>query len=137
MKRRVLILCTGNSARSQIAEGLLRKLAGDRIDVFSAGTQPSTVNPLAIKVMAEWHIDIRQQRSKHVNEFLGQAFDDVITVCDSAAQSCPVFPGRVRRTHWSIPDPASATGSEADKLRVFRDVRGVLDSYLREWVGMF
>ncbi len=135
MKRRVLILCTGNSARSQMAEALLRRLAGDEMDIFSAGTKPSTVNPLAIKVMDEWNIDIRHQRSKHLNEFLNQPFDDVITVCDSAAQDCPVFPGQARRTHWSFPDPASATGTETDRLRAFREVRDALDSRLREWIG--
>ncbi|GIV95682.1 MAG: arsenate reductase [Herpetosiphonaceae bacterium] len=134
MKRRVLILCTGNSARSQMAEGLLRNLAGERIDVFSAGTRPSTVHPLAVRAMAERGIDISQQRSKHLNEFLDQPFDEVITVCDSAAESCPLFPGPARRIHWSFPDPAAAEGSEEERLAVFRHVRDAIESRLRAWL---
>jgi arsenate reductase (thioredoxin) len=135
MKRRVLILCTGNSARSQMAEGLLRELAGEQMEVFSAGTKPSRVNPLAIQVMDERHIDIRSQRSKHLNEFLKQPFDDVITVCDSAAEACPVFPGRAQRTHWSFPDPAAAVGNEQERLKTFRAVRDAIEAKLREWLA--
>jgi len=135
MKRRVLILCTGNSARSQMAEGLLRALAGDEIDVFSAGIKPSTVHPLAIRVMDERRVDIHHQRSKHLNEFLKQPFDDVITVCDSAAEACPVFPGRAQRTHWSFPDPAAITGSEEEQLKTFQEVRDAIEAKLREWLA--
>lgn len=134
MKKRVLILCTGNSARSQMAEGWLRALAEDQIEVFSAGTQPATVNPLAIKVMRERGIDISHQRSKHLNEFLAQPFDVVITVCDKAAESCPVFPGRAKRIHWSFTDPASVVGNEEERLQIFRQTRDAIESKLREWL---
>ena len=123
MKQHVLILCTGNSARSQIAEGLLRALAGDRFEVFSAGSKPSVVNPLAIAAMDQRGVDIRAQRSKHLNEYLAQPFDYVITVCDNAAESCPLFPGPARRIHWSFPDPAAAAGTPDEQLAAFRQVR--------------
>ena len=135
MKQRVLILCTGNSARSQMAEGLLRELAGDRMDIWSAGSRPSIVNPLAIAAMRERGIDISGHRSKHLDEFRTQPFDTVITVCDNAAESCPVFPGPARRIHWSFPDPAAAEGSEAQRLAIFREVRDAIEARLREWVG--
>lgn len=131
---RVLILCTGNSARSQMAEGLLRHLAKETIEVYSAGTHPSTVNPLAIKVMAEIGIDISHHRSKSVTGFVGQPFDYVITVCDSAKESCPVFPGELARIHWSFPDPAAVQGSEDERLQAFRTVRIGLINRLRLFV---
>lgn len=134
MTRRVLILCTGNSARSQMAEGLLRHLGGGDLEVCSAGTQPSTVHPLAIQAMAEIGIDIGAQRSKHLDEFRQSTFDDVITVCDHAAESCPVFPGGTRRTHWGLPDPAAADGEQTDRLDAFRRVRDALDLRLRRWL---
>ncbi len=134
MKQRVLILCTANSARSQMAEGLLRARAGDRFEVFSAGTRPSAVNPLAIAVMEERGHDIRPHRSKHLSEFLGQPFDYVITVCDSAAEACPAFPGRATRIHWSFPDPAAATG-DAERLAAFRQVRDAIDARLAAWLA--
>ncbi len=134
MNRRVLILCTGNSARSQMAEGLLRELTGGRIDVMSAGTAPSQVNPLAIQAMRERGIDISHHRSKHLNEFLQQPFDVVITVCDAAAEQCPVFPGPTQRIHWSFPDPAAAKGTEAERLKAFRQVRDALEAQLRTWL---
>jgi arsenate reductase len=135
MKERVLILCTGNSARSQMAEGWLRELAGDRFEVFSAGTHPSTVNPLAIAVMRERGVDISGQRSKSVNEFLDQPFDFVITVCDQAAEACPIFPGPAERIHWSFPDPAAVTGTEEEKRNAFRAVRDNLHDQLRHWTA--
>lgn len=135
MKTRVLILCTGNSARSQMAEGWLRYLAGDRYEVASAGTRPTAVNPLAIAVMRERGIDIRAHRSKSVSEFQGHPFDFVITVCDAAAEACPIFPGPARRIHWSFPDPAAATGSEDDRLAAFREVRDGLEARLRRWLA--
>src|SRR5439155_22068442 len=135
MKQRVLILCTGNSARSQMAEGLLRELAGDRMDVWSAGSRPSTVNPLAIAAMRERGIDISGHRSKHLDEFRTQPFDMVITVRDNAAESCPVFPGPARRIHWSFPDPAAAEGSQAERLAFFREVRDAIEARLREWLA--
>lgn len=135
MKKRVLILCTGNSARSQMAEGLLREMAGDRYDVFSAGSKPSVVNPLAIEVMREIGIDISGQRSKHLNEYLKQPFDYVITVCDEAAETCPLFPGRAERIHWSFPDPAAAQGSHEERLDVFRRVRDAIAGHVRQWLA--
>jgi arsenate reductase (thioredoxin) len=134
MTERVLILCTGNSARSQMAEGWLRALAGDRFEVFSAGTHPSVVNPLAIKVMRERNVDISGQWSKSVSEFLDLPFDFVITVCDQAAEMCPIFPGPAKRIHWSFPDPAAVTGSQEEQLAAFRAVRDSLYSQLQQWV---
>jgi arsenate reductase len=132
MKHKVLFLCTGNSARSQMAEGLLRHLVGDQMDVFSAGTKPSTVNPLAIRVMQERGLDISHYRSKHLDEFRSQPFDYVITVCDNAAESCPVFPGPAQRIHWGFPDPAAVQGSEQEKLQAFRQIRDALEAQLRD-----
>ena len=122
-KQRVLILCTGNSARSQMAEGLLRNLAGDRFEVASAGVSPSSVRPEAIEAMKEVGIDISSHTSKSVDEFVGQEFDYVITVCDNANEQCPVFPGRTTRIHWSFEDPAEAGGHLEERLKVFRSVR--------------
>ncbi|HEU4321529.1 MAG TPA: arsenate reductase ArsC [Roseiflexaceae bacterium] len=135
MKTQVLILCTANSARSQMAEGLLRALAGDRFEVYSAGSRPSVVNPLAIAAMDERGIDIRSHRSKSLSEYLSQRFDYVITVCDNAAEGCPVFPGRAERIHWSFPDPAAAEGDEAARLASFRTVRDAIEAQLRTWVA--
>ncbi len=132
-RRRVLILCTGNSARSQMAEGLLRELAAGELEVHSAGSRPSTVHPLAVRAMAERGIDIAGQRSKHLDEFLGTPFDVVLTVCDDAAESCPVFPGRAERLHWSFPDPAAVVGSAEQRLEAFRTVRKGLEERLRRW----
>lgn len=120
---RVLILCTGNSARSQMAEGFLRHYGGDRFDVHSAGTRPSRVNPFAIAAMREVGIDISAHWSKSVDEFIGQTFDYVITVCDRANEDCPVFPEKTRRVHWGFDDPVAATGTDDDKLATFRRVR--------------
>jgi len=120
---RYLILCTGNSARSQMAEGLLRHLAGGRVEVHSAGTKPGTVRPEAIAAMAELGIDISSHRSKHVDEFAGQRFDTVITVCDNAREVCPVFPEGVRMVHWSFEDPAAIEGAEEVRLEAFRRIR--------------
>ena len=130
-KKRVLILCTGNSARSQMAEGLLRHDAGDRFDVESAGTKPTRVRPEAIVVMRELGIDISGQRSKHLDAFTGQAFDYVLTVCDQANQSCPLYPGATHRVHQSFEDPAALEGSEEERLARFRRVRDELRAYLR------
>jgi arsenate reductase (thioredoxin) len=121
--KRVLVLCTGNSARSQMAEGLLRHDGGGAFVVESAGVEASFVRPQAIAVMHELGIDISGHRSKCVDEFLGQDFDYVITVCDNANERCPVFPGSTERIHWSFDDPAAATGTEEAKLAVFRRVR--------------
>jgi arsenate reductase len=123
---RVLILCTGNSARSQMAEGLLRHDAGNSCEVFSAGTKPTQVRPEAITVMREVGIDISGHRSKSVDELAGWDFDYVITVCDNAKESCPVFPARTRHIHWSIEDPAATRGSEDERLAAFRRIRDEL-----------
>jgi len=120
---RVLILCTGNSARSQMAEGLLREMGGDRFEVASAGVAPSFIRPEAIASMREVNIDISGHTSKSVDEFINQEFDYVITVCDNAKEQCPVFPGDTRRIHWSFDDPAAAKGDEEQRLAVFRRVR--------------
>ncbi|MHA3775420.1 arsenate reductase ArsC [Verrucomicrobiota bacterium sgz303538] len=120
----VLILCTGNSCRSHLAEGILRAAAGDTIRVASAGSNPAGyVHPLAVKAMEEIGIDISGHRSKHLNEFLDQQVDTVITVCGNAEQACPMFPGQVNRYHWSFDDPAHAPGTEEERLAVFRRVR--------------
>lgn len=130
-KQRVLILCTGNSARSQMAEGILRDIAGDRFDVESAGVSPSSVRSEAIMAMREIDIDISAHRSKSVDEFTGQAFDYIITVCDNASQSCPVFPGHAARIHWSFDDPAVAKGTAEQRLEAFRRVRDQIALKLR------
>jgi len=121
--KRVLFLCTGNSARSQMAEGLLRHMAGDRFEVASAGISPTKVRPEATEVMREIGIDISQQRSKAVDDFVDREFDYVITVCDNANEQCPVFPGTTNRIHWSFDDPAAVEGDELARLAVFRRVR--------------
>ncbi len=128
---RVLILCAGNSARSQMAEGLLRHDAGKVNDVFSAGTKPTHVRPEAITVMQEAGIDISGHRSKSVDDFAGQNFDYVITVCDNAKESCPIFPARTQRIHWSIEDPAAVQGSEKERLAGFRLARDELRARLK------
>jgi len=135
-KKRVLILCTGNSARSQMAEGLLRHDAGDRFEVASAGVEPSHVRPQAIEAMREIGIDISRHRSKSVDEFTRETFDYVITVCDNANERCPVFPGRTKRIHRSFEDPAAAEGEEHEQLAVFRRVRDEIRDWLREFAAM-
>jgi arsenate reductase len=122
-RRRVLFLCTHNSVRSQMAEGLLRHLAGDRFEVYSAGTEATSVRPEAIKVMAELGVDISGQESKTLDSYVDEPFDYVVTVCDDANEACPVFPGAKNRLHWSFRDPSRATGSDEARLRVFRRVR--------------
>jgi len=125
-KQRVLILCTGNSSRSQMAEGLLRHYAEDRFEVFSAGTKPSVVRPEAIAVMKEIGVDISGHRSKSVNEFIGKPLDIVITVCDNANETCPVFPGSVKRMHWPFEDPAAVQGPTEVRKAEFRRIRNQL-----------
>lgn len=123
-KPTVLVLCTGNSCRSHMAEGVLRAAAGDILDVQSAGSNPAGhVHPLAVRVMAEIGIDISGHRSKHLNEFLGRPVETVITVCGNADQVCPTFPGQANRHHWGFDDPAKATGTEEEVLACFRRVR--------------
>jgi arsenate reductase len=125
-KQRVLFLCTHNSARSQMAEGLLRQLGGARFEAYSAGTEATRVRPLAIKAMAELGIDISAQESKTLERYLEEPFDRVITVCDQANESCPVFFGARERLHWSFPDPSQATGTEEEQLGVYRAVRDAI-----------
>jgi arsenate reductase (thioredoxin) len=122
-RSRVLFLCTHNSARSQMAEGLLRHLAEDRFEVHSAGTDATHLRPLAIRVMEEVGVDISGQESKTLDRYLGEPFDYVVTVCDDANEACPFFPGAANRLHWSFEDPSKAEGSEEERLEVFRSVR--------------
>jgi arsenate reductase (thioredoxin) len=122
-RSRVLFLCTHNSARSQMAEGLLRQLAGDRFEVMSAGTEATHIRPLAIRTMDEIGIDISGQESKTLDRYLDEPFDYVITVCDDANEACPFFPGAQSRLHWSFEDPSRLEGSEEERLAVFRSVR--------------
>jgi arsenate reductase len=131
---RVLFLCTHNSARSQMAEGFLRALAGDRFEAGSAGTEKTAVNPLAIRVMAERGIDIAGHTSKLYTEVAAPPWDYLITVCDDANERCPWVPGSVRRLHWSFPDPSRATGSEEERLAIFRRVRDQIHERLTDWL---
>jgi arsenate reductase len=133
IRRKVLFLCTGNSARSQMAEGLLRHLAGDDFDVASAGTDPADLNPFAVEVMKEIGIDISDHESKVLERFLNQPFDYVITVCDRAKESCPLFSGASTMLHWSFEDPAAAPGTEAERRAVFRQIR----DEIRDRIGSF
>ena len=128
---RVLFLCTHNSARSQMAEGLLRAWGGDRFEAHSAGVVATEVRPLAIRAMAEAGIDISAQTSKALDVYLGQAFDRAITVCDDAREACPFFPGARTQLHWSFDDPSAATGSEEERLAVFRRVRDEIGARIR------
>jgi arsenate reductase len=129
-KTKVLFLCTHNSARSQMAEGLLRHLAGDRFEVMSAGTEATHVRPLAVRAMDEVGIDISGQESKTLDRYVGEPSDYVITVCEEANEACPFFPGAAERLHWSLPDPAAAQGTEEERLEVFRSVRDLLRDYI-------
>ena len=134
-RRRVLFLCVHNSARSQMAEGLLRARAGDRFEAFSAGNDATEVRPLAIRAMAELGIDISGQRSKAINEFAGERFDYAITVCDDAREACPYFANATHQVHWRFDDPAGATGSEEEQLAVFRRVRDEIATHVDEFVS--
>ena len=131
-RQRVLFLCTGNTARSQMAEGLLRHIAGDQFEVFSAGTRPAGLNPNAVTAMSEMGINIAGNRSKSVDEFAGQQFEYVFTVCDSAKEACPIFPGGGKRLHQSFEDPAAAPANQ--QLAVFRRVRDQIAERLRKFV---
>jgi arsenate reductase (thioredoxin) len=133
-KPRVLFLCTHNSARSQMAEGFLRALAGDRFEVASAGTHATRVHPLAIRAMADVGIDLGGHVSKIVDELVTQRWDYVITVCDAANEACPVFPTKTSRLHWSFEDPAQATGSDDQRLEVFRRIRDQIKRRITDWI---
>ena len=129
---RILFLCTHNSARSQMAEAILRELGGGRVEAASAGTEVTRVHPLAVREMAERGIDIGAQRSKHLNELIGEKLDYVITVCDNAGESCPVFPGGPERIHWSIPDPSAVEGTEEIRAAAFKRAADDLTTRIRD-----
>jgi arsenate reductase len=132
--KNILVLCTGNSCRSQLAEGYLRHFAGDRANVYSAGIETHGVNPKAIAVMAEDHLDISGHTSNHVDEYLSISFDYVITVCDNANEACPYFPGNVQRVHQNFPDPAKATGTADEVMNEFRRVRDMVKVFSASFV---
>lgn len=132
---RILVLCTHNSARSQMAEALLRSYGSGRFMVHSAGTEATRVNPFAIRAMQELGIDISGARSKHLDEFIEQEFEFVITVCDNAAETCPMFPGRAERIHWSFPDPSAVEGDDEERLSAFRTVRDDIAEQIHKWVN--
>lgn len=134
MKKKVLFICTGNACRSQMAEGLLRHLAGDRFKVFSAGTHPSHVHPMSIRIMAEWGIDISYHTSDDIDQYLGQGIDIVITVCDSAKELCPTFPEGTEQIHWSIPDPFSGWRNEDRFLGNYRDCRNLIKERIEDFI---
>ena len=127
----MLFLCTHNSARSQMAEGLLRGLAGDRFEPFSAGTEATHVRPEAIEAMKETGVDISGQESETLDRYLGEPFDYVVTVCDDANEACPAFPGAKRRLHWSLPDPSAVTGEGEERMEAFRTVRDSIRTLIR------
>jgi arsenate reductase len=135
-KIRVLFLCTENACRSQMAEGYLRHLGAAQFEVFSAGIKPTKVNSLTIKVMREVGIDVSSQKSKSVKEVMDKSFDYVITVCDSARQSCPVFPGNFKKIHWELEDPARAQGAEKEKLLIFREVRNQIKENIVRFINL-
>ncbi|CAM3360386.1 Arsenate reductase (Thioredoxin) [Flavobacterium longum] len=132
--KKILILCTGNSCRSQIAEGYLRYFAQNKAEVYSAGIETHGVNPRAIAVMSEDGIDLSGHTSNHVDEYADIEFDFVITVCDNAKENCPFFPSNAQKFHHNFPDPAKATGTESDIMEVFRNVRGQIKEYSRRFV---
>jgi arsenate reductase (thioredoxin) len=133
--KKVLVLCTGNSCRSQLAEGYLRHFAGDQAEIYSAGIETHGVNPKAIQVMAEDHIDISGHTSNNVDQYAGIDFDAVITVCDNANEACPFFPGNVQRFHYNFPDPAKATGTPEEIINEFRRVRDMIKTYSADFVS--
>jgi arsenate reductase len=134
MKKNILVLCTGNSCRSQLAEGYLRHFAGDRANIYSAGIETHGVNPKAIQVMAEDGIDISKHTSNNVDEYAGIPFDLIITVCDNAKENCPYFPSKAQRFHFNFPDPAKATGTPDEILNEFRRVRDMIKAYSKAFV---
>jgi len=132
--KRILVLCTGNSCRSQIAHGYLQHFAGDKAEIYSAGIETHGVNPKAIQVMAEDHIDISKHTSNNVDEYIDIPFDYVITVCDNANEACPFFPGRVERFHQNFPDPAKAKGTDEEVMNEFRKVRDMIKVYSADFI---
>src|ERR1044072_8516830 len=134
MKKKILVLCTGNSCRSQMAEGYLRHFAGDRAEVYSAGVETHGVNPRAVTTMAEDGIDISRHTSNNIDEYRNIPFDFVITVCDNAKERCPFFPSNAKKFHYNFPDPAEAAGTEEEINHAFRDVRGQIRGYVKQFV---
>ena len=134
MKKKILVLCTGNSCRSQIAEGYLRSFAGDKAEVYSAGVETHGVNPKAIAIMSEDGVDISRQTSNNIEEYRGMQFDFVITVCDNAKERCPFFPSSATKLHFNFPDPAKASGTEEEIVRSFREVREQIKEYTHKCV---
>jgi len=134
MRKRILFLCIHNSCRSQMAEGLMRQTAGERFEAHSAGLEARGVNPLAIRAMEEIGIDVSTHRSKTIDELGDQPFDYVVTTCDEAQEACPRWPGGGRMLHWGFPDPAAATGSEEERMAVFRQVRDSIAARIREFL---
>ena len=137
MIKNILVLCTGNSCRSQIAHGYLKAFAGEKANIYSAGIETHGLNHRAIRIMAEDHIDISDHTSNHVNEYLDRPFDYVITVCDNANVSCPSLPGNFRRFHYNFPDPAKAEGNEEDILKEFRKVRDMIKVYCQDFADQY
>ena len=133
--KKVLVLCTGNSCRSQIAEGYLKHFAGDKTEIYSAGIETHGVNPRAIATMKEDGIDIAHHTSNNINEYRDIDFDFVITVCDNAKERCPFFPGTAQKFHYNFPDPAKATGTEEEIMQQFRNVREMIKNYAKEFVA--
>lgn len=137
-KSRVLFLCTGNSARSQMSEALLRKMAGDRFEVHSAGLEPTVIHPMTVKVLEEIGIDTRDQYAKPLTEYLGKVhFSYLVTVCGNAEERCPIFPGMGQRLHWPFEDPAAFAGSEEEKLDFFRSIRDQIQTKIQQWISDF
>ncbi len=132
--KRILVLCTGNSCRSQIAEGYLKKFAGDNATVYSAGIETHGVNPRAINTMKQDGIDISTHTSNNINEYTGLYFDYIITVCDHAKEQCPVFPSHAKQFHYNFPDPAKAKGTEEEIMQQFGEVRNMIKDYFRKFV---
>lgn len=133
--KRILVLCTGNSCRSQMAEGYLRHFAGDKAEVYSAGVETHGVNPRAIQIMKEDGIDISDHTSNNINEYKGVDFDFVITVCDNARERCPFFPSHAKKFHYNFPDPAKASGTEEEIMQQFREVRDMIKTYSKDFVS--
>jgi arsenate reductase len=133
--KRILVLCTGNSCRSQMAEGYLRHFAGDKAEVYSAGVETHGVNPRAIQIMKEDGIDISHHTSNNINEYKGVDFDFVITVCDNARERCPFFPSHAKKFHYNFPDPAKASGTEEEIMQQFREVRDMIKTYSKDFVS--
>jgi len=130
LQKGILFLCTGNSCRSQMAEGFAKKILSNDLKIFSAGIEPKRIHPMAVKVMQEVGIDISQQRSKNISEIPLDKIDIVITLCGDAAERCPIFPGKVKRIHWELEDPAKAQGSQEEIIKIFRKVREIIKSYM-------